>query len=131
MSNLGLYVDVCIKEVVLKLMFPWCCLLGDMDICLLSPSMFTSVNPVVLHSTFLILCIWNLEVSNLNQAANLWWSVMMLVLTCLNPFAQAQLNWKCITGILDVFEHFGLILNISNMKNMNMNIDRISASIML
>lgn len=46
-------------------------------------------------------------------------------------FAQAQLKWKCITEISDVFEHFGLILNISNMKNVNMNVDRISATLML
>lgn len=126
MSHLGLYVDVYIKEVVLKLMFPWCCLLASASF---DHQCF--FNPVILHLTFLILCIWNLEVSNLNQAANLWWSMVMLALTLLNPFTQAQLYWNCITEILDVFEHFGLILNISNMKNVNMNIDRISASIVL
>lgn len=57
--------------------------------------------------------------SNLNQAAGLLGSVIVLVLTVLNPFAQAQPNSNFTMKISDVFDHFGLILNISKMKNIN------------
>lgn len=42
---------------------------------------------------------------------------MVVALTLPNPRAQAQLQQNCVTDIAEVWEHFGLILNVSNMEN--------------